>query len=381
MMRIAITGAGGLIGWHVHAWLRVQPGLQVVPVARNAWQASDRLASTLSGADAVVHLAAMNRGTEAEVEETNLRLATMLADALRATGASPHLLHASSTQVERDTAYGRSKRQAAAILAGWASASGASFTDMILPNVFGEGGRPFHNSVVSTFCRQLADGAPRRIDIDAEIGFLHAHRVARGIADMLIAGTRGVWRPEGRRLTVSALLERLEQFDRSYRDERLIPDLRDPFDLDLFNTYRSYLFPRHYPVAFRRHTDQRGTLIEAIRENNGGQIHYSTTHPGFVRGQHYHFRKVERFVVLAGEAEVAVRRVCGDEVYRFRLSGNEPAFIDMPTMHVHNLANVGSGELVAMFWTNDLYDPAAPDTYPEAVDLSGGGAAVMAASR
>jgi|FEC22Drversion2_1045045.scaffolds.fasta_scaffold00008_218 UDP-2-acetamido-2,6-beta-L-arabino-hexul-4-ose reductase len=381
MMRIAITGAAGLIGWHVHAWLRVQPGLQVIPVGRDAWQTPERLAAALAGADAIVHLAAMNRGAEAEVEETNLRLAAVLTDALRLAGSTPHLLHASSTQVDRDTAYGRSKRQAAAILAGWASASGAAFTDMILPNVFGEGGRPFHNSVVATFCRQLADGTPRRIDVDAEICFLHAHRVARGIADIVIAGDTGIWRPEGRRLTVSSLLERLEQFDRSYRHDRLIPDLRDPFDLDLFNTYRSYLFPRHYPVAFRRHTDQRGTLIEAIRETSGGQIHYSTTHPGFVRGQHYHFRKVERFVVLAGEAEVAVRPVCSREIHRFRLSGDEPAFIDMPTMHVHNLANVGSGELVAMFWTNDLYDPAAPDTYPEAVDLPDGAAAAMAASQ
>lgn len=368
MKRIAITGAGGLIGWHTHAWLRVQPGIEVVPVPREAWDDPSQLASALAGADAAVHLAAMNRGADEAVEETNIRLARTLAEALRQSGRAPHLLHASTTQIDRDTAYARSKREASAILARWASQVGAAYSDMILPNVFGEGGRPFHNSVVSTFCHQFAEGEPRRIDVDADIAFLHAHRVARGIGDLIAGGKAGAWRPEGRRLTVSALLERLEQFDRAYRETAFIPDLRDPFDLDLFNTYRSYLFPRHYPVAFRRHTDQRGTLVEAIREGSGGQIHYSTTHPGFVRGQHYHFRKVERFIVLSGEAEVAVRRVCGGEVHRFRLSGDEPAFLDMPTMHVHNLRNVGTGELVAMFWTNDLYDPAAPDTYAEPVE-------------
>lgn len=381
MKRIAITGASGLIGWHTHAWLRVQPGMEVVPVWREAWENADRLSSVLAGVDAVVHLAAMNRGTDAEVEETNIRLASTLVEALDRTGRRPHVLHASSTQIDRDTAYGRSKREASAILARWASHAVADYTDMILPNVFGEGGRPFHNSVVSTFCRQLADGEPRRIDVDAEISFLHAHRVARGIGDLIVGGSTGAWRPEGRRLTVSALLERLEQFDRGYRESHFIPDLRDPFDLDLFNTYRSYLFPRHFPVAFSRHTDQRGTLVEAIREGNGGQIHYSTTHPGFVRGQHYHFRKMERFIILSGEAEVAVRPVCGSEIHRFRLSGDEPSFIDMPTLHVHNLSNVGSGELVAMFWTNDLYDPAAPDTYPEPVEPADASRPAMAAAR
>jgi UDP-2-acetamido-2,6-beta-L-arabino-hexul-4-ose reductase len=155
--------------------------------------------------------------------------------------------------------------------------------------------------------------------------------------------------------------------DAVYRSN-VIPDLRDPFDLDLFNTYRSFLYPDHYPIELKRNTDRRGTLIEALREHNGGQIHYSNTHPGFVRGEHFHFRKMERFVVLSGEAEAAVRRVCGSEVRRFRLTGDRPVCIDMPTLHTHNLRNIGSGDLVAMFWTHDLYDPLAPDTYPLPVE-------------
>ncbi|MEJ8574514.1 NAD-dependent epimerase/dehydratase family protein [Microbaculum marinum] len=362
MRKIAVTGADGLIGWHTHAWLSVQPGILVVPVPKAAWDDTATLAGILSGCDAVVHLAAMNRGDEDTVYETNVRLARTLAGALERQGLAPRVLHASSTQVERDTPYARSKRAAGEILARWAARTGARFTDMILPNVFGEGGRPFHNSVVSTFCHQLASGGEPRIDVDAEIEFLHAHEVAQGIGTLLADQGAEVWRPEGTRLTVSALLDRLRTIDADYRDH-YIPDLREPFERDLFNTYRSYLFPRHYPVAFTMHTDQRGTLIEAIREGNGGQIHYSSTHPGFVRGEHFHFRKVERFVIMAGEAEVAVRRICGSQVNRFRVSGEAPAYVDMPTMHTHNLRNTGSGELIAMFWTNELYDPEAPDTY------------------
>lgn len=367
MTRIAITGAKGRIGWHTHAWLSVQPRTEVVIVPRSAWTAAGELARLLEGCDAVVHLAAMTRGEQETVYDTNVDLARALADALERAKSAPHVLHASTTQIERDTAYARSKRAAGAILSNWAATAGGRFTDMVLPNVFGEGGRPFHNSVVSTFCHLLATGGEPEIHVDAEIEFLHAHQVALGIGrivddDALGKGDTVEWRPRGRKLTVSGLLEKLTGMDRDYR-AHLIPDLRDPFDLDLFNTYRSWLFPTHYPVELTQHADPRGTLVEALREGNGGQVHYSTTHSGHVRGEHFHFRKVERFVVICGEAEIAVRRVCGPEVTRFQVSGDAPVYVDMPTLHTHNLRNTGSGDLIALFWANELHDPAAPDTW------------------
>jgi len=367
MKKIAITGAEGLIGWHTHAWLSVQPDTAVVPVPKAAFESPETLARVIEGCHGVVHLAAQNRGPDEDVLATNVHLARTLAAALRIAGGSRHVLHSSSTQIERSNAYGRSKREAAQILSDWAVQSGGMFTDMILPNVFGEGGKPFHNSVVSTFCHLLATGGTPQIDVDNEIEFLHAHEVAKGIgtliADTTVApGDTGLWRPSGTRITVSGLLDKLRTMDSGYR-AHFIPDLRDSLDLDLFNTYRSYLFPDHYPVAFQQHTDQRGTLVEAVREGNGGQIHYSSTHPGFVRGEHFHFRKVERFIVLSGEAEIAVRRICGSEIVRFQVSGDTPVYVDMPTLHTHNLRNTGSGELIAMFWCHELFDPDAPDTY------------------
>ncbi len=371
MKRVAITGAGGLIGWHTQAWLSVQPDVETVRVPEAAWADAGVLTRLLEGTDAVVHLAAMNRGPDDEIYDTNSRLAAALAEALRRTGATPQVLHASSTLSGRDggrhAAYGRSKRVAAEALCDWAARSGGRFTDMILPNVFGEGGRPNHNSVVSTFCHQLATGGTPRLEQDAEIEFLHAHKVARGIGALIDGDAGDTWRPEGTRITVSGLLKRLSDMDAAYR-AHFIPDLRADFDLDLFNTYRSYLYPAHYPVGLTEHSDPRGTLVEAVREGNGGQVHYSSTHPGFVRGEHFHFRKVERFVILSGEAEIALRPVCGDKIVRFRVSGGEPGYVDMPTLHTHNLRNVGTGDLIALFWCHELYDPDAPDTYRQPVE-------------
>ena len=138
--------------------------------------------------------------------------------------------------------------------------------------------------------------------------------------------------------------------------------------VNLFNTYRSYLFPHHFPIHPQVHADDRGELFEAVRARGGpGMAFVSTTRPGKVRGDHYHLRKIERFLVVAGEAEISLRRLLYDDVVTFRVSGDQPGFVDMPTMWVHSIRNVGSTELVTMFWADQLLDVASPDQYPEKV--------------
>ena len=89
--------------------------------------------------------------------------------------------------------------------------------------------------------------------------------------------------------------------------------------------------------------------------------------PGATRGQHFHLDKVERFVVVEGDATISLRRVLFDEVITFRVSGDRPVIVDMPTLWTHNLTNVGTTPLITQFWTNQIFDAAAPDTYYEAV--------------
>jgi UDP-2-acetamido-2,6-beta-L-arabino-hexul-4-ose reductase len=136
----------------------------------------------------------------------------------------------------------------------------------------------------------------------------------------------------------------------------------------LFNTYRAALFPNHYPIALTAHADERGRLVETVRAHGGqGQTFVSTTRPGITRGEHFHLGKVERFVVLSGRARISLRRVCTDEIVSFDVSGEAPAVVDMPTMWVHNITNIGDTELTTLFWTHSLFDPDNPDTFWEPV--------------
>lgn len=365
-MRLGITGADGLLGWHLRALLRARAGHDVRLATRATFADEARLAAFVEGVDAVVHCAGMNRGVETEVEATNIALAEALVAACESSATRPRLVFSNSTHIERDTAYGRGKRKASVRLRAWADRTGVAFADLVLPHVFGEFGKPFYNSVVSTFSYQLARGEEPRVITDGNLELVHAQDVAARCLAAATAGEDGVFRVAGAHMKVSVLLERLRHMTESYCAQ-IMPDLRSPLDLRLFNTLRSYMFPDRYPVFLDLHSDNRGTLFEALRCHSGGQVFLSTTRPGFSRGNHFHTRKVERFLVLAGEAEIRLRKLFSEEVKVFRVSGDRPSYVDMPTFHTHSITNVGSSELATLFWTNEIFDPADHDTFPEPV--------------
>ena len=334
---------------------------------RELFSNPDALAAFVRDNRAIVHLAGMNRGDEAEIERVNIALTRQLIEACEQEHVQPHILFVNSTHYSRDTAYGRSKRRSAEMFAAWASGCGAKFTDLVCPGIFGEGGRPFYNSVVSTFCHQLANNEKPVIHQDSEVELVHAQHVAARILSCIMGVEAGEIRITGEVIRVSALRDRLNGIAEQYR-AHVLPSLIAPLDLALFNTYRSYLFPKHYPASIVRRADVRGSLFEVVKTVHGGQCFFSTTLPGVTRGNHYHTAKVERFLVAQGEAIIIWRRLFTSEIIVFRVSGETPAYIDMPTFHTHSITNVGRGELLSIFWAHEIFDPERPDTFPEPVE-------------
>lgn len=368
-MRIAITGSDGFLGRHLQVRLRaLAPTDTVVGVPRAVFNDDRSLAEALNRADAVVHLAGVNRGKPAEVEGGNVRAAERLTAFLDRSGRSPRVVYANSLQAGQPTPYGQGKARAGQILSKWASKGGAPYVDVVLPNVFGEGGGPDYNSVVATFCSRLATGGQPRIDVDRELQLLHAQDAAAVLIECLAADApAGTLRPAGNSACVSDTLNRLERIAATYRTGRF-PDLGDPLTLRLFNTYRSHLYPQGFPIPLTDHRDLRGSFVETTQSLGGGsQSSFSTTEPGVTRGNHFHLRKVERFVVVRGRACIAIRPVWGGPVASFEVSGDQPAIVDMPTLHTHNITNVGDEVLYTVFWVNEIYDAADPDTFREAV--------------
>ncbi len=358
-----------MIGWRLRAFLNGQAGVTVKVANRSTFADPNALDDFVRSCDAIVHLAGMNRGDSVELETVNIRLAEDLVKSCERQKSQAHIIFSSSTHIYKEGSYGRSKRICAEHFRQWAKKSGGEFSNMILPHVFGECGKPFYNSVVSTFCHQLAQGeAPQIID-DSPLELAHAQTVAEIIYDLLLTKKTGDITVEGVPMMVSELLEKLRAMADSY-EAHIIPDLRDRLDLALFNTYRSYLFPQAYPRDLQLHEDDRGHLFEAVKNLNGGQSFVSTTKPGITRGNHYHLSKLERFLVVRGRAEICLRRMFKDEIVKFEVSGDRPQYIDIPTLHTHTIANTGDTELLTLFWAHEIYDPSATDTIPEPVVLT-----------
>ena len=367
-MKIAITGGYGFLGWHTACRLRaLHQDIEPIRLGRDDMDDPARLAACLADVDAVIHIAGVNRAeSDQAVEQGNVTLATMLVTALRGVGRPVDVVFANSVQAEIDNAYGRGKAQAARILEEGVKDLGGRFANLLLPNLFGEHGRPDYNSFVATFAHEVVAGRRPTVVGDREIALLHAQEAAAELIGALGTDTSSV--VGAAKISLEEVLRFFLHTHQLYATRGEVPDISTPMRRNLFNTYRAAAFPGMWPITPQVHGDNRGDLYETVRAHGGtGMAYMSTTRPGQKRGEHYHLHKVERFLVVKGEAEIELRRLLHDEVVTFRLSGEQPAFVDMPSLWVHNIRNVGDTELITMFWADQLLDPHNPDQFPESV--------------
>ncbi len=361
--RIAVTGPAGFVAWHVRCAARARWGGDLIGIAEAEFDDPGRMDAALAGADAVIHLAGVNRAHDpAQIERVNPWLAEQLVASMQRTGRTIPVVYGNSIHSLGDSPFGVAKRRAADILR-----DGAPLVDVVMPNIFGEHGRPNYNSVVATFCHAVAAGETPVVVDDKELPLVHVGRIADVLLDQAVEPQPGTVEVPGRPTWVSEVAQRLTQMAGDYRTGRL-PDLSDPFTKELFNTYRSAAFPGQYPIRPAPSDDPRGRLVEGVKGAGGqAQVFYSTTNPGFTRGQHWHRHKVERFMVIAGQGQIRLRRLFSDEVVTLDVDGAEPAIVDMPTFWVHSITNTGSQPLVTLFFADEIYDANSPDTYPEDV--------------
>lgn len=372
MINIGITGQTGFMGTHLTNYLKLRKDeVQLIPFEDRYFSEKSNLESFVEKCDAIVHLAALNRHNDPQtIYDINIGLVKQLISALEKNGSRPHILFASSTQEERDNIFGKSKREGRQLLSQWAEENVAPFTGMVIPNVFGPFGNPYYNSVVATFSHQLTHDQKPRVEVDAQLKLIY-------IGDLV----QVIWHLVKNRVSqreykvtptdearVTEILTLLQSFKDHYLENGIIPDLSDPFKRNLFNTFVCYIdHSKFFPFKLKINTDERGSFVETVKLNSGGQISFSTTKPGVTRGNHFHTRKAERFAVIKGKARIQLRRIGTDKITNFDLDGTEPAFVDMPVWHTHNITNIGSEDLYTIFWINEFFDSGDPDTFFERV--------------
>ena len=373
-LKALVTGAKGFIGRNLVVALS-RAGVEVAAVdidsTPDAWSAA------AGGAEVVYHLAGVNRPSrESEFTTGNVGSLDALFAALGAVRQAdgpvtkPLIVLSSSTQAGEDNPYGRSKLAAERALETYAARTGTPAVIYRLPGVFGKWCRPDYNSVVATFCHNIARGLPITISDEARVvELVHVDDVISRFMTHLEGRSAGVTRGEVRPTFSASLGDvagRIRGF-RAMRDTLEVANAADPFTRRLLGTYTSYIPPADLAYELQQRTDERGTLAELLKSPHFGQIFVSRTKPGITRGNHYHDSKVEKFCVLEGDAVIRFRPVLGDEITEHNVSGKDFKVVDIPPGMTHSIENIGATEMIVLFWASEILNRDRTDTHPSEV--------------
>lgn len=362
-MRIAVTGASGFVGRNLKVRLAELGYQDVIDVPYEANAAT--LRQLLDGTDFVYHLAGVNRPPEPSAfVQGNHGFTAVLCQALAGLATPPRVAYSSSTQAALDNAYGLSKRAAEAELQNYAARTGAVIYLYRLPNVFGKWSRPNYNSVVATFCHNIARGIPLIVhDAAAKVRLVYIDDVVAHFCSLLQESPRSGFcevTPE-HETTVGALAAAIKSF-RCSRQTLLTDRVGEGLTRALYATYVSFLPPEHFHYDVPRHEDTRGVFVEMLKTPDSGQFSYFTAHPGITRGDHYHHTKTEKFLVIKGTALFGFRHLVTGELHEITVEGGKGRIVETVPGWTHNITNTGTDELVVMLWANEIFDRQQPDT-------------------
>jgi UDP-2-acetamido-2,6-beta-L-arabino-hexul-4-ose reductase len=371
-IRVGITGQNGFIGWHLINRLKLlNDKFEIIFFEKSFFLELCKLEHFVQNCDVIIHLAALNRHNDEQfIYDSNINLVKTLINALENTQSKAKVILSSSLQENNNSKYGQSKKIGRELLLNWASKSSGKVVGMIIPNVFGAFGKPFYNSFIATFCYKLANNESPEIINDNDVSLIYIDELVDSII-MQIENNASISHyivTPTKVCSVSSVLSKLVQYKLAYLDNGTIPVLNDKFDIQLFNTFRSYIsIDSYFPRNYIKNVDERGAFVEIMRVGIGGQFSFSNTFPGAIRGNHFHTRKIERFSVIKGKALIQLRKVGTDKVYDFYLDGENPTYVDMPIWFTHNIKNIGEEDLYTNFWINEVYDPNDSDTFFEIV--------------
>ncbi|MDM4767526.1 NAD-dependent epimerase/dehydratase family protein [Pelomonas sp. SE-A7] len=363
-MRIAITGASGFVGRNLR-WRLKELGHADVRLISH--QASDReLIEQLQELDFVFHLAGVNRPLDpGEFDDGNADFSLRLTAILGSLPNPPAVAFASSTQAALDNSYGLSKRAAEDALLHYSRQCRVPVYIFRLTNVFGKWCRPNYNSVVATFCHNIARDLPVTInDPCAPLRLVYIDDVI----DHFLTLPGNAAAPSGfldvspsYETTVGELAETLRGF-RDTRSSLLIDRVGTGLKRALYATYVSYLPTESFDYQVPRHADPRGVFVEMLKTPDGGQFSYFTAGPGITRGEHYHHTKTEKFLVIKGTAHFGFRHIDNGDTHELVTRGGEARIVETIPGWTHNITNIGEDELIVMLWANEVFDRARPDT-------------------
>ncbi|MEG1757623.1 MAG: NAD-dependent epimerase/dehydratase family protein [Oscillospiraceae bacterium] len=369
MKKILVTGANGFIGRNVCAELgRLKDDYILFKADIDTDETT--LDNYIGDCDFVVHLAGVNRPkNDGEFFSGNGGLTQQILKRLEEHKNTVPVAMTSSIQAELDNSYGKSKLEAERAVLAYSKKNGAAGYVFRLPNVFGKWCRQNYNSAVATFCYNIAHDIPIEVNAPERVMTLVYIDDVVELIKKAIGGGLSVREdgycdvPVTHDIKLAEIASKLLKFHDS-RKTLIMPSLRDELDKELYSTYLSYLDTDAFSYPLEKKEDSRGWLYEFIKSRDMGQFFVSKTKPGVTRGNHWHHTKVEKFLVISGEATIKFRKIDGGNIIEYKVSGENPTPVDIPVGYTHSIKNTSdTKELITLFWANEMFNPDKPDTY------------------
>ena len=398
-MNILITGAKGFVGRNLVENLKnIRDGknrTRRIGVDQIFEYDLDTDPALLEGfcreADFVFHLAGVNRPKEnEEFMAGNFGFSDTLLNTLEKCENPCPVMLSSSIQASLmgrygQSDYGKSKLAGEERFFQYGEKTGAQVLVYRFPNLFGKWCRPNYNSVVATFCHNIARDLPIQVnDRQAQLELLYIDDLVDGMLDALEgkqqrcnyegvtpvpnAAGKYCYVPVTHPVTLGQIADLLERF-RAQPKSLVMPQLPEgSFEKKLYSTYLSYLPQEKVCFPLKMNRDDRGSFTELLKTESCGQFSVNISKPGVTKGEHWHNSKWEFFIVVSGRALIRQRRIGTDEVLEFRVSGEEIQAVHMLPGYTHNIINLSeTQDLVTVMWANEPFDPNRPDTYFETV--------------
>ena len=366
-MKILITGAAGFFGKNLTTTLLFQGEHEIFQADVDTPEAL--LKAYCGDCDFVIHLAGVNRPKEQEEFLFGNRdaLTKVLSYLEEAKNPVPVVL-SSSIQAALENPYGKSKLAGEEVLRAYGEKHNVPVYIFRFPNLFGKWSKPNYNSAVATFCHNVARGLPITVnDPAAPLTLLyidHAVSAVLSCLDGTVEVEEGFAIASGAiQTTVGQVADIISAFP-GERNRADVCNVGDPLVNQLYATYLSFLPPEDFARPLIRHADHRGSFTELLHSPDRGQVSINVSKPGITKGNHWHHTKNEKFIVVSGEGLIRFVSALGGPIYEYRVSGEDPQVVDIPTGYSHSIVNVGTTDLVTVMWANECFDPSRPDTIP-----------------
>lgn len=402
-MKVLVTGAKGFVGKNLVASLNnIKNGKDKTRKViidevfeYDVESTLEELEHYCKECDFVFNLAGVNRPqNDEEFMQGNFGFASVLLDSLKKYHNNCPIMISSSIQAALEgryvaSEYGRSKLAGEQLMFDYAKETGAKVLVYRFTNLFGKWCRPNYNSVIATFCHNIANDLPIKVnDPSVELELVYIDDLVDEMIEALagdehrceyngvksVADTDGKYCfvPVSHFVTLQEIVDLLEQF-KNQPSTLLMPEIPyNSFAKKLYSTYLSYLPKEKVKFALKMNVDERGSFTEILKTANCGQFSVNVSKPDITKGEHWHHTKWEFFIVVKGHGLIQERKIDSDEIIEFEVSGDKIEAIHMLPGYTHNIINLSDSEdLVTLMWANESFDPNKPDTYFEKVNRNG----------